>query len=129
MNLVETIKMPPREDAKEKQAFVGHKGGMQSLSAVSHHGQYMQELKLRFVRKVHTIITGILAEYKLEEIYIFAPKFVADRIIAGLDKSEQKKVRMQFYKECTKSNPMNLIEEFQQEIDKIQKEIIQKPGF
>lgn len=127
LELKEKLKMPPRENAKEKQAFVGHKGGMQSLSAVSHHGQYVQELKMKFVRNIHDIIHPILAEYQLEEIYVFAPKFVADRIIEGLDKSEQKKVRMQFYKEYTKENPIKLIEIFQKEIEKIQKEVMENP--
>ncbi|EKD46572.1 MAG: hypothetical protein ACD_67C00168G0001, partial [uncultured bacterium] len=49
----DVIKMSPRDDAKEKQAFVGHKAGMQSLSAVSHRGSYTQDLKLKFARGVH----------------------------------------------------------------------------
>lgn len=128
LELEKKLKMPPRENAKEKQGFVGRKGGMQSLSAVSHHGQYVQELKMNFTRNIHKIIHDILSKYHLEEIYIFAPKFVAKRIIDGLDKSEQKKVRMQFYKEYTKNNPIDLIEKFQQEIDKIQKEIMENPN-
>ena len=127
LELKEKLKMSPRENAGEKQGFTGHQPGMQDLSSMSHHGQYIEDLKMKFVRQVHQIIHGVLAEQKLEEIYIFAPKFVMVRILAGLDKNEQKKVRMQFYKEYTKENPIKLIEIFQKEIEEIQKEVMQDP--
>lgn len=122
------LKMTPREEAKEKQAFTGHKAGMQDLTSVSHHGQYMAELKSRFAHKFHDIIHEILAEYQLEEIYIFAPKFVVVRVMASLDKTEQKKVRMQFYKEYTKESPIKLIEIFNHEVEGIKKTIAQNPN-
>lgn len=126
LELQEILKMPPRENAKEKQAFVGKKSGMQSLSAVSHKERYLMDLDVKFAHKIHDIIHAILATYKLEEIYIFAPKFVTVRIIAGLDKAERKKIRMQFYKEYTKNNPIDLIKIFQAEIDKIQNTVMRK---
>ena len=127
LELKKVLKMPPREEAKEKQGFTGHKAGMQDLSSLSHKGKYIDDLKMRFARNVHAIVHDILANNDMEEIYVFAPKFVMVRILAGLDKNEQKKVRMQFYNEYTKNNPIELIKIFQKEIDKIQKEIIQSP--
>lgn len=127
LKLINKIKMPPRENAKEKQGFIGKRGTMQNLAAVSHRENYLQELKSKFSKKIHEVIHSILAEYKLEEIYIFAPKFVTKRIMNDLDKTEQKKIRMQFYKEYTKENPIKLIEIFQREIDTIQKEVMQQP--
>lgn len=121
------LKMAPREEAREKQAFTGHKAGMEDLISVSHRGQYIADLKMKFAHKFHDIIHGILAEYHMEEIYIFAPKFVIVRIMAGLDKSEQKKVRMQFYKEYTKESPLKLIKVFNAEIEEIQKAIKHNP--
>lgn len=121
------IKMAPRDEAKEKQAFVGHKAGMQSLSAVSHRGNYLEDLKQKFAREVHKTIHDFIAEYKLEEIYVFAPKYVIRRIMDCLDKSEQKKVRMQFYKEYIKESPLKLIELFELEIENIQKMAIATP--
>jgi len=115
----EQIKMPPREEAKEKQGFVGRKGGMQSLSAVSHHGAYIEDLKKKFQKIVHRKIHDFIAEFKLEEIYLFAPRYASKRIIDGLDKSEQKKVRMKFFKELTKINPLEMIKIFQKELEKI----------
>lgn len=115
----EQIKMPPREEAKEKQGFVGKKGGMKSLSAVSHHGAYIEDLKKKFQKQVHAKIHDFIAEFKLEEIYLFAPRYVSKRIIDGLDKSEQKKVRMKFFGEYIKENPLSLIKKFQEEIEKI----------
>ncbi|EKE11083.1 MAG: hypothetical protein ACD_15C00138G0006 [uncultured bacterium] len=137
LKLAKTIKMPPREEAREKQAFVGKKGGMQSLSATSHHGAYVADLKKKFQKEVHAVIHDMLAEYKLEEIYLFSPKYSAKRIMDGLDKPEQKKVRMQFYQGDTKTNPLMLIQkmwETEQEAIKFKtpltaekKKIIQKP--
>lgn len=106
------IKMPPREEAREKQAFVGRKGGMQSLSSVSHHGAYVEDLKKKFQKKVHAAIHDILAEHKSEEIYLFSPRHSAKRILDGLDKSERKKVRMVFYCEYTKVNPLEMVKVF-----------------
>lgn len=122
------IKMSPRDEAKEKQAFTGHKAGMMDLSSVTHHGNYIEDLKMKFARSVHESIHDLISEYKLEEIYLFAPKYVAKRLLSGLDKSEQKKVRMQFYKEYTKYSPINLIESFQKELGEIQRFITQTPG-
>lgn len=127
LELKEKIKMSPRENAKEKQAFEGQRVGDRLLSSFTNRGRFVEDLKRKFVREVHGKIHDILAEEKLEEIYIFAPKYVTKRIIDGLDKQEQKKVRMQFYKEYTKENPVKLIEVFQKEVEKIQKEIMQSP--
>lgn len=127
LELKEKIKMPPRENAKEKQAFEGQRVGDKMLSSFTNRGRFIEDLKRKFIREIHSSIHNILSEEKLEEIYIFAPKYVARRIIDGLDKQEQKKVRMQFYKEYTKENPVKLIEVFQKEIEKIQKEVMQSP--
>lgn len=113
------LKMAPREEAREKQAFVGRKGGMSSLSSVSHHGAYVGNLKKKFQKNVHAAIHDFLAEYPIQEIYLFAPRYAAARIIDGLDKAEQKKVRMKFYKEYTKESPISLIKKFQVEINKV----------
>ncbi len=126
LNLQELLKMPPRDDAKEKQAFTARRTG-RGISTYTHRGNYNNDLKEKFARKVHDIIHEILAEYQLEEIYIFAPKYVLIRIMQALDKNEQKKVRMQFYKEYTKQNPILLIEILQKEIEKIQNTIIKTP--
>ncbi|EKE18814.1 MAG: hypothetical protein ACD_9C00225G0004 [uncultured bacterium] len=119
--LVRTIKMEPRVEAKEKQGFEGRKAGMKSISAFSHHGRYVEDLKERFSRNVHRTIQNLILENKLNEIYLFAPKYVANRIMRELDKSQQKKVRMQFFKEYTKENPIKLIEIFESEIESMQK--------
>lgn len=127
LELKEKIKMPPRENAKEKQAFEGQRIGDRILSSFTNRGRFIEDLKRKFTREVHSAIHNILSEKKIEEIYIFAPKYVTKRIIDGLDKQEQKKVRMQFYKEYTKENPIKLIEIFQKEVEKIQKEIMESP--
>lgn len=104
--------MAPREEAPEKQAFVGRKGGMSSLSAVSHHGAYIADLKRKFQKNVHRLIHDLIAEYKFREIYLFAPRYAANRITSGLDKAEQQLVRMKFYKEYTKQSPLKMLQTF-----------------
>lgn len=127
MKLERTLKLSPRENAKEKQAFEGQRVGDRMLSSFTNRGRYVEDLKRKFSRQAHEVIHDVLAKERLEEIYIFAPKYVARRIMDGLDKQEQKKVRMQFYKEYTKENPIKLIEIFQNEVTKIQKEIMESP--
>lgn len=124
---VHVIKMAPREEAKEKQAFVGHKPGMQSLSAFSHKGSYDKDLKMKFARSVHEKIKDLISEHELEEIYLFTPKYAVKRILNTLSKSELEKVRMQFYKEYTKDNPLKLIESFAEELENIQKITMETP--
>lgn len=124
---VHIIKMAPREEAKEKQAFVGHKSGMQSLSAVSNKGSYVNELKLRFARSVQEKIKDLIDEHTLDEIYLFAPKYAAKRIMDALTDQQRKKVRMQFYKEYTKNDPLELLEAFEDEIANIQKIATESP--
>ena len=106
------IKMPPREEAKEKQAFVGVKSGRFGLAAVSHRGAYIEDLKRKFQKKVHGVIHDLLAQYKMKEIYLFSPRYSAKRIMDGLDKSERKKVRMEFFDEYIKVSPLKMIEIF-----------------
>lgn len=127
INLKESLRMSPRDEAKEKQAFTGHKAGMKDLTSVSHHGNYIEDLKMRFARSVHKIIHDLIAEYKLEEIYLFAPKYVTVRIMNGLENEDKKKIRMQFYKEYTKESPLKLVEIFDAEVAEIQKTIMQNP--
>ncbi len=61
-----------------------------------------------------------MAEYKLKEIYIFAPVYAVRRIESQLDKSERKNIRMRFFKEDTKFNALNMVvrswEEEQKEV-------------
>lgn len=114
------IKMAPREEAQEKQAFVGKKRGMLDPVAVSHHGNYIRELKLKFAQKNHAAIQDSLATYHPEEICLFAPKYVQNRIIKSLSKAEQKQVRMKFEGNHTKENPLELLKLFQAELDKNQ---------
>lgn len=123
----EILKMPPRENAKEKQGFVGHKSGMQSLSATGHRENYIEQLKSKFYSNMHSIIHNILSEMKMDEIYIFAPKFVIGKILSSLNENERKKVRMQFYKEYTKQSPLLLLKIFNQELENIQKMIVKTP--
>lgn len=127
LELINKIKMPPRKNAKEKQAFEGQRAGDRLLSSFTNRGRFIEDLKKKFAREIHNAIHNILAANKLEEIYIFAPKYVAKRIINGLDKQEQKKIRMQFYKEYTKENPIELIKIFQKEIEEMQNEVISDP--
>lgn len=112
LKLQQEIKMPPREEAKEKQGFIGRKSGMQSFVAVSHKGRYIEDLKKKFQKKFHSIIHDVLAEFKLEEIYLFAPKYVASRMMKGLSKPEQKDVRMEFFQQDTKLNPLSMVKKF-----------------
>lgn len=119
IDLIRSIKKPPREEASEKQAFVGKKSGMLDLVAVSHKGAYIEDLKMKFARNVHNLIHDIVATYKLEEIYLFAPKYASQRIIRGLSFPEKEKIRMRFFGEYTKQSPLFMIETFFEEIEKI----------
>lgn len=56
----DTLRMSPRDEAKEKQAFTGHRAGMQDLSSMSHHGNYVEDLKRKFARNVHSKIELIV---------------------------------------------------------------------
>jgi len=125
INLKESLKMEPREEAREKQAFTGHKAGMLDLSSVSHHGNYIEDLKMKFARSVHSIIHNLIAEYKLKEIYLFAPKYVITRILDGLGAEDKKKIRMQFYKEYTKDGPLKLVRIFNAEVEAVQRNVLQ----
>lgn|GEM_PF-1224507 len=114
------IKMPPRKEAKEKQGFIGKRAAKKDLASVSHKGRYLEDLKRKFKREVHRVIHKTLAEYKLKEIYIFAPVYAVRRIESQLDKSERKNIRMRFFKEDTKFNALNMVvrswEEEQKEV-------------
>lgn len=112
LKIKENIKMPPREAAKEKQAFVGVKSGRFGLAAVSHRGAYIEDLKKKFQKRFHAAVHSALAEYKLKEIYIFAPRYVAARLLKGLSQPEQKDVRMEFFQEDTKLNPLTMVKKF-----------------
>lgn len=112
----EQVKMPPREEAKEKQGYITKSKGKE-LGAISHHGAYIENLKKKFQKKVHQLLHTLIAEYKSDEIYLFAPRYAAKRIMDGLDKSEQRKVRMIFYEEYTKISPLKLLGRFQKETE------------
>ena len=115
--LEKSIKMAPREEAKEKQGFIGMKGGRYGLAAVSHHGAYVEDLKKKFKTSVHTAVHDILAAQNIKEIFIFAPTYVSRRIMDGLDKSEQKKVMMKFNCEIIKLNPLEMVKIFWREAE------------
>src|SRR5689334_10697581 len=56
VDLIDSIKKNPKDEAKEKQAFVGKKSGMFGPVAVSHRGAYREDLKKKFARSMHDLI-------------------------------------------------------------------------
>lgn len=115
LELKEEIKMPPRKEAREKQAFIGIKGGRYGLAAVSHRGAYIEDLKKKFQKKFHGVLRGLLAAYRrnrVKEIYVFSQKYVAARVFKAVGKEERKKIRMEFFQEDTKINPLFMIKKF-----------------
>ena len=115
LELKKEIKMPPRTEAREKQGFIGRKSGKQALASVSHKGRYIEDLKMKFKRQFHAELHDLLAEYKrncVREIYVFAPDYVAARVTKALDKEERKKIRMEFFQEDTKINPLAMVKKF-----------------
>lgn len=118
------IKLPPREEAKDKQGFIGKRATRPNLASVSNRGRYNEDLKRKYADKIHKVIHDMIAKYKLKEIYITAPKYVSNRIIRNLDKEEKKKVRMKFYHQYTKLNPLKMLIFFnEQEQNAIRKRI------
>ena len=103
------IRMLPREIAKEKQAFVGAKDGRWGLGAVSHHGAYIEDLKQKFAKQFHETLSDLIEQYGSKEIYLFAPRYVAQRLTSKLSKPEQEELRMQFHQEETKGNPLAMV--------------------
>lgn len=127
---LERIKMAPREEAKEKQGMLKSSSDASHLGAVSHHGRYLEELKLKFAQKTRAIIHDLLVTYHPEEICLFAPKYVSNRILKTFKEAERKQVRMKFEGNYTKKNPLELLKAFQKEIDGIQEIFsLKKPAF
>ncbi len=137
LELKEQIKMPSREEAKEKQSFVNESRGYE-LGATSHLERYHEDLKKKFQKKFHALTHDFLADYlNMQEIYIFAPAFVVANLEKGLSKPELKKIRMKFFKEEIKENPLEMIRRFWKTEQKainpdppikdVEKKILQKP--
>lgn len=111
LTLIKSIRMLPRENAREKQAFIGAKNGRWGLGAVSHHGAYLEDLKKKFTKKFHEELSELIDKHALREVYLFAPKYVSNRLTIKLSKPERQDIRMQFYQEDTKTNPLDMIKQ------------------
>ena len=129
----------PREEAKEKQAFVGKKGGMQSFSAVSHHGRYIEDLKERFLRKLRDSVDEISNREKIKSIYIFAPGHAESRINEKLSKEARDKVTHTHEGQYLRESPLHLLEMMKKQLEesrstkhihitKEEKKIMHKPN-
>lgn len=109
INLLTSLKMPPRQEAREKQGFITSSEAKAGLGAVGHKGRYIEDLKRKSAQKIKTVIRDIIAEHAPAEIHIFAPKHVFARVIEKLNKSEKKKIGLAVSKEFTKFSPLELI--------------------
>lgn len=109
LELKNAIKMPPREEAREKQGFITSSEAPAGFGAVGHHGRYVEDLKKKFARHIHSAIHDLLAQYKPQEIHFFAPRYVFDRAVEKLDKAERKKVKLVVNKEYTKTSPLEML--------------------
>ena len=127
LNETKILKMPPRVEAKEKQGFIRQRGSRPNLASVSHGGRHVIDLRAKYSRLIRNIIHDFILEFKIREIYIFAPKYVMSRIINELPHKEKQTVRMQFYKEYIKENPIKLIEVFNNEIQAMHTMAIKNP--
>lgn len=118
----EHLKMNPREEAKEKQGYTFKSKG-KSLGATTHHERYLEDLKKKMQKAIHRLVHDFIAEYKLDEIYLFAPNHVMQNILRGLEKMEQRKVRMKFGKEYTKERPLKMLQEVEKEFRRSAKHV------
>lgn len=112
---LESFKMAPREEAREKQGFITESKG-KSLGAVSHRGAYVEDLKRKFKARVDYTIHNLMDEYQFRSIYLFAPEYVAKRIVKGLEPSEEEKIKIKFFGEYTKLHPLKLLKMFWEQI-------------
>ncbi len=110
----EHLILNPREEAKEKQAFVGKKGGMQSLSSVSHHGAYILDLKNKFYREISKLTENIISKKKIDDLYIFIPEYAKNKIIERFPIIALEKNKGVYTGEYTKHNPLELLEMIQE---------------
>lgn len=135
----ESFAFNPREEAKEKQAFVGKKGGMQSLSAVSHHGRYIEDLKEKSLKKIRDITDDISRKEFVDKIQIFAPAQTKKRILNKLSQESKEKVDQVFTGHYLKESPLFFLEMIEKSIakkrasahihiTKEEKKIIHKPS-
>lgn len=115
LNEINRIKMTPRDEAKEKQGFTGHKAGMFDLSSVSHQGRYLEDLKMKFTQKNRALIHDLILTHRPEEICLFAPRYVQNRILESLNKNEKSQVRMCFEGNHIKESPLEFLKKFQTE--------------
>lgn len=118
----EQLRLNPREEAKEKQGYIFRSKGKE-LGATTHHERYREELKKKFQKRIHRLIHDFIAEYKLDELFLFAPNHIIQNILRGLEKTEQRKVRMKFGKEYTKKDPLKMLQEVEKEFQKSAKHL------
>lgn len=118
----EHLKMNPREEAKEKQGYIFKSKG-KKLGATTHHERYLENIRKKIQKKIHRLVHGFIAEYQLDEIYLFAPNHIMQNILCGLDTAEQRKVRMKFGKEYPKERPLKMVQEVEKEFHKSAKHI------
>lgn len=116
---VRELKLNPREEAKEKQGFVGKKGGMQDLSSVSHHERYLKELKKKFHHQLDFLTTNLRQTYSVREINLLAPKHGAQMILKNFSPANKKRLYFTIYGTHTKKTPVEILELFSQEISKM----------
>ena len=110
--------LDPREEAKEKQAFVGKKGGMQSLSAVSHHGRYIEDLKEKVLKKISAVVDDISYKENVRNIHIFAPAQTENRISGKLSKEAKDRIKDIHTGHYLKETPLFFIEMLKKDLEK-----------
>ena len=113
----DSFALNPREEAKEKQAFVGKKGGMQSFSAVSHHGRYIEDLKERFAKKLRDMTEDVSNKESIREIHVFAPGYVESRISKKISKGSMAMVKSTHDGQYLRENPLQLLEMMKKELE------------
>jgi len=83
LDLKAEIKMPPRQEAREKQAFIGIKGEKRGLASVSHQGAYLEDLKKKFSEETSILVNDLenLNDQELDKVlqtYRYNPWILKD---------------------------------------------------
>ncbi len=128
IEIVDKLKLNPREEAKEKQGFITKSRGTE-LGAVSHHERYLKDLSKRFARFFSQKIKDLVDTKKIEDICLIAPKYAARTLLKNMHKKDHEKVHLVIYGTHTKDSAKNILELYREELAEANRYITRKEEF
>jgi hypothetical protein len=109
IKLIKTLEEPKMEYTDTKEGAFRSLGARGVSNVGAPYEEKNQVVVARFLNKLHDSLLGLLQEYKVKDLIIFSPEYVAKLLEEKLPSMAQKKLKYHFFGNYIHHHPFDIL--------------------